>query len=133
MANIVLEKVAAAMVYAKNTQSQDIAAKKDELVDDASVWKSSEDAALVASNLALLNKKNDRAADDAKNIQEAKEAAAKARKMERLRQQELMDNIKVGVGVFVLMAIVIGLFVFLMFSVAMAMVMFDAKEITKTI
>ena len=72
-------------------------------------------------------------AERAKRIQEAKEAAAKARKMERLRQQELMDNFKIGIGVFFLIAVVVGLFMFLMFSVAMAMVMFDAKEITKTI
>jgi len=72
-------------------------------------------------------------AERAKRIQEAKEAAAKAKKMERLRQQELMDNLKIGVGVFFLIAVVIGLFMFLMFSVAIATVMFDAKEITKTI
>jgi hypothetical protein len=72
-------------------------------------------------------------AERAKRIQEAKEVAAKARKMERLRQQELMDNFKIGIGVFFLIAVVVGLFMFLMFSVAMAMVMFDAKEITKTI
>ena len=72
-------------------------------------------------------------AERAKRIQEAKEAAAKVRKMERLRQQELMDNVKIGIGVFFLIAVVIGLFVFLMFSVAIATVMFDAKEITKTI
>ena len=72
-------------------------------------------------------------AERAKRIQEAKEAAAKVRKMERLRQQELMDNVKIGIGVIFLIAVVIGLFVFLMFSVAIATVMFDAKEITKTI
>jgi len=72
-------------------------------------------------------------AERAKRIHEAKEAAAKARKMERLRQQELMDNLKIGVAVFFLIAVVIGLFMFLMFSVAIATVMFDAKEITKTI
>ena len=72
-------------------------------------------------------------AERAKRIQEAKEAAAKVRKMERLRQQELMDNVKIGIGVFFLIAVVIGLFMFLMFSVAIATVMFDAKEITKTI
>jgi len=69
----------------------------------------------------------------ARRIQEAKEAAAKARKMERLRQQELMDNVKIGIGVFFLIAVVIGLFMFLMFSVAIATVAFDAKEITETI
>ena len=72
-------------------------------------------------------------AERAKRIQEAKEAAAKAKKMERLRQEELMDNFKIGVGIFFLIAVVIGLFIFLMFSVAIATVMFDAKEITKTI
>ena len=72
-------------------------------------------------------------AERARRIQEAKEAAAKARKMERLRQQELMDNVKIGIGVFFLIAVVIGLFMFLMFSVAVATVAFDAKEITKTI
>ena len=72
-------------------------------------------------------------AERAKRIQEAKEAAAKVKKMERLRQQELMDNFKIGVAVFFLIAVVIGLFMFLMFSVAIATVMFDAKEITKTI
>jgi len=69
----------------------------------------------------------------ARRIQEAKEAAAKARKMERLRQQELMDNVKIGIGVFFLIAVVIGLFMFLMFSVAIATVAFDAKKISKTI
>ena len=72
-------------------------------------------------------------AERAKRIHEAKEAAAKARKMERLRQQELIDNFKIGVAVFFLIAVVVGLFMFLMFSVAIATVMFDAKEITKTI
>jgi len=72
-------------------------------------------------------------AERAKRIQEAKEAAAKARKMEKLRQQELMDNVKVGLGVFFLVAVCIGLFFFLMFSVAIATVAFDAKEITETI
>ena len=72
-------------------------------------------------------------AERAKRIQAAKEAAAKARKMEMLRQQELMDNIKVGGGVFLLMAVVVGLFLFLMFSIAVAMVPLDAKEITETI
>jgi len=72
-------------------------------------------------------------AERARRIQEAKEAAAKARKMERLRQQELMDNVKIGIGVFFLIAVVIGLFIFLMFSVAVATVAFDAKEITETI
>tara|TARA_R100001443_G_scaffold116768_1_gene138414 strand:- start:2490 stop:3017 length:528 start_codon:yes stop_codon:yes gene_type:complete len=72
-------------------------------------------------------------AERAKRIQAAKEAAAKARKMEMLRQQELMDNIKVGVGVFLLMAVVVGLFLFLMFSIAAAMVPLDAKEVTETI
>tara|TARA_R110001592_G_scaffold6852_5_gene37783 strand:- start:134 stop:658 length:525 start_codon:yes stop_codon:yes gene_type:complete len=72
-------------------------------------------------------------AERARRIQEAKEAAAKARKMERLRQQELMDNVKIGIGVFFLIAVVIGLFMFLMFSVAVATVAFDAKEITETI
>jgi hypothetical protein len=72
-------------------------------------------------------------AERARRIQEAKEAAAKVKKMERLRQQELMDNFKIGVAVFFLIAVVIGLFMFLMFSVAIATVMFDAKEITKTI
>ena len=72
-------------------------------------------------------------AERARRIQEAKEAAAKVRKMERLRQQELMDNVKIGIGVFFLIAVVIGLFIFLMFSVAVATVAFDAKEITETI
>jgi len=72
-------------------------------------------------------------AERAKRIAEAKEAAAKARKMERLRQEELMDNVKIGLGVFFIVAVCIGLFMFLMFSVAIATVMFDAKEITKTI
>jgi len=72
-------------------------------------------------------------AERAKRIQEQREAEAAAKKMERLRQQELMDNFKIGVAVFFLIAVVIGLFMFLMFSVAIATVMFDAKEITKTI
>tara|TARA_R110000803_G_scaffold193253_1_gene256189 strand:- start:2532 stop:3059 length:528 start_codon:yes stop_codon:yes gene_type:complete len=72
-------------------------------------------------------------AERAKRIQEAKEAAAKARKMERLRQKELMDNVKIGLGVFFLVAVCIGLFFFLMLSVAVATVGLDAKEITETI
>lgn len=61
-------------------------------------------------------------AERAKRIQEAKEAAAAAKRMERLRQQELMDNFKVGVAVFFLIVVVIGLFMFLMVSVAKAFV-----------
>jgi len=72
-------------------------------------------------------------AERAKRIQERREAEAAAKKKERLRQQELVDNFKIGIAVFFLIAVVIGLFMFLMFSVAIATVMFDAKEITKTI
>ncbi len=61
-------------------------------------------------------------AERAKRIPEAKEAAAAAKRMERLRQQELMDNFKVGVAVFFLIVVVIGLFMFLMVSVAKAFV-----------
>ena len=72
-------------------------------------------------------------AERAKRIQEAKEAALAARKKALIEHNEMMDNVKIGLGVFFIVAVCIGLFFFLMFSVAIATVMFDAKEITKTI
>jgi hypothetical protein len=50
----------------------------------------------------------------AKRIKEAKEAAAKARREARLRQQEMMENIKLAVGVGFIAAAAIALFIFLL-------------------
>tara|TARA_R110000824_G_scaffold202953_9_gene387231 strand:- start:1257 stop:1781 length:525 start_codon:yes stop_codon:yes gene_type:complete len=72
-------------------------------------------------------------AERAKRIQEAKEAALAARKKALIEHNEMMDNVKIGLGIFFIVAVCIGLFFFLMFSVAIATVVFDAKEITETI
>ena len=50
----------------------------------------------------------------AKRIKEAKEAAAKARREARLRQQEMIENIKLGLGVGVIGATALALFIFLL-------------------
>lgn len=56
-----------------------------------------------------------------KRIQEAKEAAMKARKIAIKKQEELMDNVKIVLGVFFVLAIAIGAFVLMMISVASSM------------
>jgi len=58
----------------------------------------------------------------ANRIKAAKEAAAAARKAEALRQQELLDNIKVGALIVAVVAIAIGLFIALMVSTASAFI-----------
>jgi len=50
----------------------------------------------------------------AKRIQEAKEAEAARRKAERLRQQEMIENAKIGIAIFGLVVVVIGLFIAVM-------------------
>lgn len=50
----------------------------------------------------------------AKRIKEAKEAAAKARREARIRQQEIMENIKLAIGVGVIGATAMALFIFLL-------------------
>ena len=50
----------------------------------------------------------------AKRIQEAKEAEAARRKAERLRQQEMIENAKIGIAIFGLVVVVVGLFIAVM-------------------
>ena len=50
----------------------------------------------------------------AKRIKEAKEAAAKARREARLRQQEMMDSIKLAAGVGFIVALGVGFLIFLL-------------------
>ena len=49
-----------------------------------------------------------------KRIRAAKEAAAKARREARLRQQEMMDSIKIAAGIGAIVAVGIGLLIFLL-------------------
>ena len=49
-----------------------------------------------------------------KRIREAKAAAAKARREARLRQQEMMDSIKIAAGIGAIVAVGIGLLIFLL-------------------
>ena len=58
----------------------------------------------------------------ANRIKAAKEAAAAARKAERLRQEEMMENIKVVALIVMVFAIGIGLFIALMISTASALI-----------
>tara|TARA_R110002012_G_scaffold157481_1_gene318619 strand:+ start:105 stop:578 length:474 start_codon:yes stop_codon:yes gene_type:complete len=53
-------------------------------------------------------------AERQKRIQEAKEAAAKARREALKRQQELLDNIKISIALVLVFGIAIGLFIFLL-------------------
>jgi hypothetical protein len=50
-------------------------------------------------------------AERAKRIQEAKEARARARKAELLRQQEMLENFKIGAIAVGLVVVIIGLFI----------------------
>ena len=59
-------------------------------------------------------------AERAKRIQEAKEAAAAARREAAKRQRELEENIKTAAIIFGVIAVAVSLFVFLMISVARA-------------
>ena len=61
-------------------------------------------------------------AERAKRIQAAKEAAAAARRAEILRQEEIMDNIKVGFVIAMVIAVGVGLFIALMISTASGIV-----------
>lgn len=56
----------------------------------------------------------------AKRIREAKEAQAQARREAAIAQQEMIDNLKIGLAVFVLACVVVGLFVTVMVSTAKA-------------
>ena len=47
----------------------------------------------------------------AKRIQEAKEAEVARRRAERLRQQEMIENAKIGIAIFALVTVVVGLFI----------------------
>ena len=58
----------------------------------------------------------------ANRIKAAKEAAAAARKAERLRQEEMMENIKVVALIVMVFAIGIGLLIALMVSTASALI-----------
>ena len=58
----------------------------------------------------------------ANRIKAAKEAAAAARKAERLRQEEMMENIKVAALIVMVFAIGIGLLIALMVSTASALI-----------
>ena len=49
-----------------------------------------------------------------KRIKEAKEAAAKARREARLRQQEMIDSMKLAAGVGLIVALGVGFLVFLL-------------------
>ena len=58
----------------------------------------------------------------ANRIKAAKEAAAAARRAERLRQEEMMENIKVAALIVMVFAIGIGLLIALMVSTASAFI-----------
>ncbi len=60
-------------------------------------------------------------AERAKRIQEAKEAAAVAKREAARKQKELEENIKTAVLIFGVIIVAVGLFVVLMISVARAM------------
>ena len=49
-----------------------------------------------------------------KRIKEAKEAAAKARREARLRQQEMIDSIKLAAGIGLMVALGVGFLIFLL-------------------
>ena len=49
-----------------------------------------------------------------KRIKEAKEAAAKARKEAMLRQQEMIDSIKLAAGIGLMVALGVGFLIFLL-------------------
>lgn len=72
-------------------------------------------------------------AERAKRIQEAKQAAAQAKKLETLRQEEMMDNVKMGIIVILIICFCSALFFFMIFNIAAATSFINAKEITETI
>ena len=61
-------------------------------------------------------------AERAKRIQEAKEAAAKARREQMKKAAEMEENIKMALGIFAIVGTVVGLFIFLMITVARALI-----------
>lgn len=61
-------------------------------------------------------------AERAKRLQEAKEARARARQAELLRQQEMMENVKFGAIVIGCIVVIIGLFLAVMIEAASAIV-----------
>ena len=61
-------------------------------------------------------------AERQKRIQEAKEARAKARKIEQQRQQEMLENLKFGAIVIGCIVVIIGLFLAIMIQTASAIV-----------
>lgn len=60
-------------------------------------------------------------AERAKRIQEAKEARARARKAELLRQQEMFENFKIGAIAVGLVVVIIGLFIGVLTATANAL------------
>ena len=60
-------------------------------------------------------------AERAKRIQQAKEAAAIAKKEAARKQKELEENIKAAALIFIVIVVAVGLFVILMISIARAM------------
>lgn len=61
-------------------------------------------------------------AERQKRLQEAKEARAKARKIEQQRQQEVLENLKFGAIVIGCIVVIIGLFLAIMIQTASAIV-----------
>lgn len=61
-------------------------------------------------------------AERQKRIQQAKEARAAQRKMEQLRQQEMMENLKFGAIVIGCIVVIIALFLAIMIQAASAIV-----------
>lgn len=60
-------------------------------------------------------------AERARRIQEAKEAAAEARREKIKKAQEMEESIKTALGIFAIIAAVLGLFIFLIITVARAL------------
>jgi len=54
----------------------------------------------------------------AKRIREAKEAQAEARRIAQLHHDEMLENVKIGIAIFLLAAVVVGLFIVVMVSTA---------------
>jgi len=54
----------------------------------------------------------------AKRIREAKEAQAEARRIAQLQHDEMLENVKIGIAIFLLAAVVVGLFIVVMVSTA---------------
>lgn len=54
----------------------------------------------------------------AKRIREAKAAQIEARRQAQLRQDEMLENVKIGIAIFALVVVVVGLFIAVMVSTA---------------